>query len=181
MRNNGLTITELTIVIAISTIVALAIGFNFVAANYFRNTTENTVEVSREARIALNHISRTLRFADPDPSIPTPITAGANQITATIEGGHFRDKSGNLTLIQSDTVIRYERDTANDTLEYTYDLGGASESTVVIAGSGAKDIDITYFDGIWYGTPPEIEVKLTAEKDNRSISVQTRILVLGEQ
>jgi len=175
MRNNGLTITELTIVIAISTIVALAIGFNFVAANYFRNTTENTVEVSREARIALNHISRTLRFADPDSSIPTPITAGANQITATIKEGH-------ISLIQTnDTVIRYERDTTNDTLEYTYDLGGANESTVVIAGGGAKDIDITYFDGIWYGTPPEIEVKLTAEKDNRSISVQTRILVLGEQ
>ncbi len=170
MKNSGLTIAELTIVMVICAIVVVAIGANLVAAHYFRATTQDTIEVSREARIATNHMARVLRFAKPGT-----VTAGSNQITATIDGGHFKDKDGNLTIIQTDTDILYERDTTNKTLTYKQAAG----SPEVIAGGGQADIDITYFNGIWYSGSSELEIKLTAEKGGRSVSVQTRILALG--
>lgn len=167
MRNSGFTIAELTIVMVISAIVVVATGANLVAAHYFRATTQDTIELSREARIATNHMARVLRFAKPGT-----ITAGSNQISATIEG-----IPQHLDFITSDTAIVYTRNTANNTLTYTQ--GAASPE--VIAGGGPSDIDIAYFDGLLYSGPPEeVEIKLTAEKEGRSVSVQTRILVLGE-
>ncbi len=164
MRNSGLTIVEVTIITVITAIVVLAVGANLVAAHYFRATTHDTIELSREARIATNHMARVLRFAKPGT-----ITAGEDEISATVDSGH-------LLLITSDnTDIVYTR-TANNTLTYTQD-----GVTNVIAGGGESDIDIIDFDGIWYSLTSEIEIELTAEKEGRSISVQTRILVLGEQ
>jgi prepilin-type N-terminal cleavage/methylation domain-containing protein len=163
MRNNAFTLTELVMVIVISTIVVCAIGFNLVAANYFRATTQDNVEISREARIAINHMTRVLRFA----KVSEPITAGSNSITANIEGGR-------LSFITADTPVAYTRNVVNDTLEYTQ---GATTQT--IAGGGQRSIDITYFDGIWNNATKEMTIKITAEKGGRSVSIQTRILAMG--
>ena len=164
MRNKGLTLIELTVVIAISTVIGLAITFNFLTAHYLRSMTQDNIALSREARIAMNHMTRVLRFAK-----PATITAGSNQISATIEG-----VPQHLNFITSDTTITYTRDTDNDTLEYTQ----GAESALVIAGGGERDIDITYFEGSWDGT--ELEVKLMAQKEDRPVSLLTRIRPLGE-
>ena len=135
MRNNAFTLTEFIIVIVISTIVVVTIGFNLVAANRFRIITQENVELSREARIAVNHMTRVLRFAD-----PSTITASSDSISATIEAGH-------LPFITSDTVVTYARNAANDTLTYTQGGAGAEP----LAGGGQADIDIQFFKGDWDG------------------------------
>ncbi len=167
MRNKGFSIIELAVVMTISTIIGLAIAFNFVTVHYLRSMTQDNIALSRETRIAMNHMTRVLRFAKPATIDDTV----ANQISATIEG-----VPQHLDFITSDTNIAYTRDTDNNTLEYTQ----GAEAAVVIAGGGERDIDITYFQPSWDSTEVELEIKLTAQKESRSVSLLTKIRPLGE-
>lgn len=161
MKSKGLSLLEVTIVMVISSILGLAIAVNFVFVEKLRSTTEEKIALTREARIAMNHMARVLRGV----KVTEPVTAGPDQITATIEGGY-------LSFIPSDATVSYTRNTTDNTLEYT--LNG---STSVIAGAPEKEIYITYFEGRWDGS--KFEIKLKAEKGDLPVFLRTKIMALG--
>lgn len=163
MRKKGLTLIELVIAMAIGGIVALAITAHFVSEYRFRSAIQDKVTLAREARIAMNHMARVLRFAKASTVNVTtdPQTGETLAINATIEGGH-------LSFIISDTAVAYALDAGNNLIY-----------TVVGVGADTIATDITVFNGNW-GSPPDLVINLTAQKEYQSIPLQTTIRVLAE-
>ncbi|UCD54598.1 MAG: hypothetical protein JSV93_03505 [Candidatus Omnitrophota bacterium] len=155
MRNNGFSLIEVTIIVSISALIGLAITFNFVIAHHLRCMTEDNVAISREVRIAMNHMTRVLRFAKPDTLDDTV----ENQISATIEGGHLD------FIASADADIVYEYIPENKSIEYTQDENPA----IVIAGGGEREIDITFLKTDWEGNGGIID---SAESADAGASVK---------
>ena len=89
MKNKGFTLTELIVTMVIGSIIILAITVQFVAEYRFRRAIEERGDSSREARIAMNHMARVLRFVVPGTISITQSTDSppdTEKIEATIEG-----------------------------------------------------------------------------------------------
>ena len=156
MKEKGLSLIELIVTTVVVAIASLTIAAYFVSEYKFRRAMKQRISLSREARIAINHMTRVLRFAQPDTINDTV----DNQIIANIEGGH-------VIFIDSETAIMYELDVVNNTIEYTQD-----EDTVEVANR------ITSFTPVW--NDPQIEIQLVANEGGSSITVETEIRALGE-
>jgi len=163
MKNKGLTLIELITAMVITAIVSLAITVYFVSEHRFRGAIRDRIELSREARIAMNHMTRVLRFAK---SVDTAV---ADQITAVIEGGPEGDSHHHLDFITNDnTTVVYTRN-ADNTLTYTQ----GENAPVEIARN------ITNFpQPIW--KDPELGIQLTASDGDNVLSIQTKIRALPE-
>ena len=66
MKNKGLTLIELAVVVVIVAIATLAITMHFVSEQRFRTNVQEKINIGKEARIAMNHMVRVLRFASED-------------------------------------------------------------------------------------------------------------------
>jgi len=159
----GFTLTELVIGIVVTVIVGLAIVITFVTEHRLRVLAHNRIAVAREADIALNHMVRILRFAEKDT-----VTTGADYVSATIEGGH-------LDSIPSEINIRFERFVQTDLFPnkanvVTYNVENEGEYFVAE--------NITALACTW--DDPYLEITLTAEDMDRSVPIQTKIMVMAE-
>ena len=159
----GFTLTELIVALTLSTLIIIGIIVHFASEQNFRAAVQDKIAVMREARMAMVHMSRALRFVDISDPVNRPFLAMSNPglISATIEGGH-------LDNFPNDTQIQYSENTANLTLECT--RGG---NTVVIANN------ITDFDASW--SNPYFTVSITSTEGEESFSFRTKIFVLQRQ
>lgn len=164
MKKRGLSLTELIVAIVISSIVMLAITVYFVSEYRFRSMMQDRIAITREARLAMNHMTRILRFADPGP-LSTSIDT--DKINTMIEGGHLAFMPELPLGMENSYVVKYER-LGTNVLEYTQDPGEPDE----IARYITEFIPIR--------TSDLIEIRLTAQKGNQSVSLKTKIRAFGE-
>lgn len=172
MKKNGFTLVEVIVAIVISAIVALTFTVFIVTETRLRMNTNNEISATREANLAMDHMTRVLRFADPSTIVLVPPT-GSNPtilITATIKAGH-------LDLFPTDTDIEYRNndpavaDSTNRILYVIDPLGPSPTTTQIVDG-------ITNLIIIW--NDPELEIELTAENGDSSVTLNTTIRVMGD-
>ena len=162
MKNKGFTLTELVMALVITTLLLFITTMYFVAEYRLRSAINDKVTLVRETRIAMNHMVRILRFAQPGN-----IVTQADQITATIQGGA-------VSSIPIDTIVQYTRrntGTVNpehsNVIEYT-----RNGATTEIARN------ITAFDPDW--NDPELEILITVDDAGQTFELQTEVRPLGE-
>jgi len=161
MKKNGLTLMELMIVIIISSFIGLAITAYFVSEFRFRLAMQDRIALTREARIATNHMRRVLRFAS------SVNIQGGTAIMADIEGGH-------LDFIENDITIAYGRNGTD--LSYVIDPHAIPPETPQLSVI-ATNISALNFEEINHG----VRITLTAENNNSSVTLQTNVRPLGGQ
>jgi len=160
MKKNGLTLMELMIVIIISSFIGLAITAYFVSEFRFRLAMQDRIALTREARIATNHMRRVLRFAS-----SVNIQGAGTIIVADIEGGH-------LDFIENDITIAYGRNGTD--LSYVIDPHAVPPETPQVSVI-ATNISALNFADINHG----VRIILTAENNNSSVTLQTNVRPLG--
>ena len=162
MKRNGFTLVELIITMVMGGIIFLAMGSQFVAESRFRAALKNEISALGEARLAINHMARTLRFAVPST---VTITSGGNYsivLGADIEGGH-------ISSVPVRSPVSYRRYAADNTLEYIF----GADAPAVIASN------ITDFNCAWDNTKSELTIKLTTEVKGERNYLETKIRALG--
>jgi len=172
MKKNGITLIELITTMLIAGIIGLAIAAHFIHEYRFRAAARDRIAFSREAGIAMNHITRVLRFAIPDTIETEYENDSLKKIEADIEGGHL-DLTGTVE---------------KESIFYQYDPGPG----IITYGQGDNDAvelatNIIFFDVDWPGddsqeAEPELKIRLTAGNADGSISIPlvTTIRVLPE-
>jgi len=155
MKNEfrGFTLTELITAVVITSIIIFAITVFFVAEYKFCATTKNKIATIGEARIAMNHLTETLRFAENlDDETDDQITAVVNGVSITYRR-------------LDDGTVNPEH---KDVIEYT-----RGANTIEIAEN------ITFFACVWDN--PYLGIWLTSDREGRPVSLRTQIRVLGRQ
>ena len=118
-KKNGFSLVEILATTIIGTMLVLVISGMFIDAYKMRDDVKETADLAREATIAMNHMTRVLRFA----KVSSPITVAGTQISAKIEEGHL-----DFITATGGTDVTYSIDANNDLL---YTQGAANP--IVIA------------------------------------------------
>jgi len=159
-KSSGFTLVELIVTMVLCAMVILTLSVHLIANTRFHRVVRERVAALREARIAMDHMIRVLRFAD----IST-VAIDANRISATIQGTHPRE---HLSFITQDTHVEYDYAAGDRTITYTQDANAPE----VIAR------DITAFNAAW--NIPYLTIQLTAERYHRPVNLETDIRCLGD-
>jgi type II secretory pathway pseudopilin PulG len=168
MNNKGATLLELVIVLLISSLLVLAMAFQFTALFFYQKNVLGQINASNDANMAMHSMIRIFRYAIPSTVTTTTHTGCVTSITATIAG------PGYLSEITSNTTVTFGR-RADNTFAY-FITGGA---TNVIANN------ITSFpvsDASWDITNGELTLRLTATDagSRKTSSLESKVHLLGE-
>lgn len=155
MRNKGFTLLELLITsTVVMPIILLGVTGLFVAEYNVRNFTQDLLTVSREARIAMDHMTRVIRFSD-------NVQIGANSVTAHLEPGHlFYPSAGYVNVVYTYSPGSHDIQ-VNDGNLWNYNL--------------ARHIDS--FEVTW--ASPEATIKITARKGKAESTLVTKVRSLA--
>lgn len=197
MKKNAFTLVELLITILISSALAFAMIWQFVALDKFNNMVIYTFTfqggrptewsrpvAEREARIVIHQMSNVLRFAKP-LSFSFIDNGNENRISFTVEGGH-------IAAFPADTSCYFRLDKSPDAYSnprnilYFYD--GTQET--VISGSEWVEGEIKDFlyscvvsfctdNTIWDDNTKMLTLKLIFSYGATTIPIETAIKVLG--
>jgi|GEM_PF-2042365 len=173
MNRKALTVIELVVAMVLTGILGLVMTIQFVSEQRFRASIQNDLAALQEAQLAMNHMTRVLRFACGIDYIAGGGWPSTSTIDAEIEGSH-------LNLVPNRCYVRYQFNAAQHTVEY-YD--NSNNTTVTIARniqslhfidpSGVWDERILqYTKGIW----PFIQIAITSQTaDGKLIYLYTSI------
>lgn len=173
MKNKGLTLIELVTALVIFGIIGLAITVHFVAEYRFRSAAQDRIAIIREAGIAVDHMTRVLRFAIPNTIGVSPFEDDAETtrlVGAVIERGH-------VDIVGSGDPDNIEYEYDRDTHAIIYRQGG------IVATLDGIVKNVTAFNVLWNPEPqPEFLIRLTVSSDDGLILIplETKIRVLGE-
>ncbi|MFA5142823.1 MAG: prepilin-type N-terminal cleavage/methylation domain-containing protein [Candidatus Omnitrophota bacterium] len=160
MDRKGVTLVEFIVVVVISGFIVVAIACQFVAELTFRQLISDQVFVTSESAIAMRHMVRVLRYADPSKTV----TTGANKVEVTID---HKAAGDNLPEITANTAVAYRLNGA--LLEYRCGSGGSYRK---IADN------ISAFSSSW-DSDSILTLALTAKKKTRSCPLETKVRFLG--
>lgn len=161
MQKRGITLVELTLVMLICSIMLLVMTCQFLATQGFLNILNNQNANTQDAALALNHMTRLLRFAT-SPSINAdPDIYPKGSIKATIEGGH------NLAGFNLNRDIEYGVK-GDGALEYIIDPGDPLHGPPVVIACNVTSFSVTWED-------EEFTINLTVKKGNQEMAVSTKI------
>ena len=165
MKKDGITLTELLISIILLGIMILATTCLFVAEQSMRYAVRDQINAIEEANIAIDHISKTLRFAKTSIliKIENDTPNYKKSVTATIAGGYIPGIT-----VQTQVVYgwRINGNPNDNTLECVI----GTNAPVVVSR------DITDFDADW--SDKVFLIKLTATRKNASSPLETKIWAL---
>ena len=164
MKNRGFTLAELITAMVISSLVILATAVLFVAEYRFRTDINNEVYVAREAKTAMSHMARTLRFAK-----PTTVSITSGKLDFTIEAGNPPHLPN---LVTSYTSIEYNYNSSGNAANVVYfKLGSAAAYPVAY--------DITHFNPVWNSTAKNFTIDISAKKGNAEVDLHTVITTIA--
>lgn len=162
MNRRGMTLIEVIMVLVLGGILLLAMTAQFIADVKFRRIINDQIAISQEAAVAVNHMTRTLRFAVPDSIQINTFGPSAYQLTATIEPGH-------LAGFTTNKQVTYQR-WGDPTIRYL--VSGAN--LVIIARN------IASFVPSWDPATKELTLTFTVTKGSQSVTISTKIYVLPD-
>jgi len=156
MRNNGFTLLELAITsMVVIPIILLGVTSLFVTEYNLRAVMQDYAAVSREAQVAMDHMTRVIRFSD-------NAQIAGNTVTAHLEPGHLVYPSTGLA---ADIV-------------YTY--SGADKNILVNDGSSWNYTLANHIDSFlvtW--ASPLATINITAKKGEARVDLQTKVRSLA--
>jgi len=179
MKNRGVTLIELMLVLMMSGILGLTLVSQFIAEQRFRGLLQDERVVLEEADIAMHHMTRALRFAFPNTkegpdNVTFPTTTDYPEaVQVYIEGGHitpFNDSDfGYQVTYRWKNSESNPSDPHNKTLEY---IAGTNEPVIL-----ARNIE--NFDCAYSGPKKEFTITLTVKKENgKTVALRTKVTLL---
>ena len=171
-KHKGLTLTELIASMVIVAIVGLAVTIQFVAENKMRSAMQPRIMLARKANIAMDHMTRLLRFAYPDTvdlTVPNEISATINKEALPQFTGILGEENINVhyTLNVGTGVLTFDLDNDVDTLNNPV---GPYEIARYITAFGSDFQD-----------SPNLRITLVAQDGDNSIPLQTTIMTMGDK
>ncbi len=165
MNKTGFTLIELMVTVLICGFIVLAMTCLFVAALKFYNTISDQANATTDASLGMHSMQRVLRWATPST---TPSTGSGDgyimRVKVTI------NTTGNLPEILSNNTTVIFGLKADSNFEYK---AGAAAAHVIAN-------DITGFNPSWDSTNNELALQITATKNTRSSSLESKVHLLGE-
>ena len=176
-----MTLVELTIVMVLSAILALVMVAQFVISQRCLGIIGNEITASQEAIVAINHMSRTSRFAiSAHPTNPPIFTTYSNNdirsFSFVIEPGHLTEfMNMNKKRLITYLWYRYFSDgSIRQQLTYSID----NDDPVVIA-SYVTDFNVTITPQS--ATNSAFTINLTTQKGNQSVPISTTVYALPDE
>lgn len=176
MKRDAFTLVELITAMVIASIIMLCVALLFVANVRFYTMIQDDIAVAREAEIAMDHMMRVLRFAG---SVTSYIEGGVGAqrsviVGPCVEGRHLvfidNDTAVGYYLNSIDRSIRFRTTAPNDLTPLTTFPWDPSSCSIIAT-------NITHLTATW--ADPMLEIRLTAQKGNSSISLKNTIRCLG--
>lgn len=157
-RKSAFTLLELIAGMMATLIIILGVTSFYVIEYNFRRTIQDDATVSREARIAMDSMVATLRWAKKDS-----ISINGSSIDAVISGGR-------LPYIPADTRVSYDQN--GEYLMYNQ-FGQSAIQLARHIYSFTPTLDKTC-------DPYMLILRLTTQKRNSQMSLVTRVRILGD-
>ena len=170
MNRKGFTLLELVIVLVISSLLVLAIAYEFMVLSSYQKAVLDQINASNDARTAMDDMVRVLRYAIAPVTVAANSGGYATNITATIAG------PGHLNEITSNTEVTFGR-TADNT--FVYNIG----STAGVGGATYAIVNnITDLAAEWDSANNELTLWLTATAagSGKTSSLESKVHLLGE-
>lgn len=186
MKRGAFTLIELVTTLVLSGILVCLITCIMVANVKLSDRVQTSAEATREGMIALNHMTKVLRFAEPD-TLDTNSSANPEYLFIGVEPGHIGLIPSNCLSIK---YSRYKADTEQyKANEFYFSTFSDSAGSNLISSEKVGD-DITYIDltkddpdpskNIWSSSAKELTIRIKAEKNGAVIPLQTKIKVLPD-
>ncbi|MFA5142819.1 MAG: type II secretion system protein [Candidatus Omnitrophota bacterium] len=164
MMKRGVTLIELMIVLLVSGIVVFAVATQFVSVTYFRNMIEDQSVVTTEANMAMHNMTKILRYAKSSMPVTVTNNSSVTSLEATISGDGYLDG------ITSDKKVIFTHNKASGEFIYQLDISGTPRVIAKYISSFAPA-----YDGV-----NELLLKITAKKNIRSSSLESKVHFLGK-
>ncbi len=158
LKQPGFTLLEIMVSMLVMLIIILGITSFYGIEYNFRKTIQDDTAIAREARIAMDHMVSTLRWAKDGT-----VTVAANKVTATIAGGH-------LPYITADTKVTYEQKNKSEYLEYTMGAVGAIKIARYVSS----------FSPELAANSRDLKLRLTMQKGNSQFYLRTFVHIIGD-
>lgn len=164
-KNRGFTLTETLTVMVIFSIIALTIGAYYVNEYELRTSIIKRAQMTREARVALRHLTSKLRFAYPDT---VSISENGNKIKAEIRGGHLPHD-----MHQDDIDIEFHYIPNRRELRESYLLSQPVRNVIArnISSFGAEKSD---------GNSENLIIRIATEIDDGVLEIESGLKMLGD-
>jgi prepilin-type N-terminal cleavage/methylation domain len=164
-KRRALTLIELLMAMLLGAILTAAVLYQLIAMSRSSNAIKNKADPSVEAYVAMDHMSKVLRFATTTPEYYSDFFGCAQMLGAQYEGGH-------VNAVPSNGWYFYFRMIGTNCFYFATDW--TNQDTYVLLAN-----DCTNFNATWDAAKKEIWVQLTFTKNGSSVTTETTIKVLG--
>jgi type II secretory pathway component PulJ len=169
MSKRALTLIELTVSLTLVGVILVALIPQFIMLTRLKMDMDDRVYAMREALVVMEHMSRVLRFAEPEQ---IKFDDDRQELQAKIRKDH-------LTAIPNDTVCTYKRDSSNALIFTRKDLPEGQQAQIISNEVTFFDIDNTG-GRLWDLTSRRLTLRFTVTKNNAVVPMETTIKVIGE-